>query len=145
MRRDNQENPNIPGVSDVLRAGHKKDIIYHHETVSRRTVCIYHPRRQSVNYVSHGEAYHDYSHGFRAVDDSAEVRYVERDGSRHRETLPMATILNDEHLYRLLSPHRLDIRRQYQPRIRRPKRSMLDPAVTSPQESRRRPPPRRRA
>ncbi|MBU0527797.1 hypothetical protein KKE92_04910 [Candidatus Micrarchaeota archaeon] len=145
MRRDNPENPNIPGVSDVLRAGHKKDIIYHRETVARRTVCIYHPRVQSVNYVSHEETYADYSHAFRAVDDSVEVRYIERDGSRHSETLPMATILNDEHLYRLLSDHKIDIRRQYQPRIRNPKRSMIDPTVIAPQEERRLPPPRRRA
>jgi len=144
-RRDNPDNPNIPGVSDVLRAGHKKDIIYHNETVSRRTVCIYHPRRQSVNYVSHHDRYMDYSHGFRAVDDSVEVRYVERDGSRHSETLPMATILNDEHLYRMLSDHRLDIRRQYQPRVRQPRRSMLDPSVIPRQEGRARPIPRRRA
>ncbi len=145
IRIDNPENPVIPGVSDVLRAGHKKDIIYHNETVARRTVCIYHPRAQSVNFTSHGERYHDYSHGFRAVDDSVEVRYVERDGSRHRETLPIASILNDEHLYRLLSDHRIDIRRQYQPRIKKPRRSRLDPAILPPQEGRPRPIPRRRA
>jgi hypothetical protein len=143
IRRDNPENPVIPGVSDVLRAGHKKDIIYHRETVARRTVCIYHPREQGVHF-QHGETYADYSHGFRAVDDSVEVRYVERDGSRHQETLPMANVLDDEHLYRLLSDHRLDIRRQYQPKVRRPRRSMLDPTVIPPQEDRPQPIPRRR-
>ena len=97
-----------------IRAGQSKDIIYHPEAQRKNTVCIFHPRVQGVNYVSHPDTYWDYSHGARYLLNSARVIYYNRDGSvRRRRTMPVDEIYRDRNLYRLLSPSRMDVRQFY--------------------------------
>lgn len=109
-----------------IRAGHKKDIIYHPETTRRQSVCIFHPRVQGVNFTSHDDLYRDYSHGARYILNqeqdphnprrtrpAARVIYHNPDGSSREVRMTIDQIIRDRSLYQLLSPQRMDIRTLY--------------------------------
>jgi hypothetical protein len=96
-----------------VRAGQNKDIIYHPETVKRKSACIYHPREQGVNYVSHEDTYADYSHGARFISGKVRVIVHNRDGTTSETTMDMAQLLRNKDIYRLLSTTRMDISRIY--------------------------------
>ena len=92
----------------IIRAGGSKNIIYHPEAQRKNNVCIFHPRQQGVNYVSHPDTYWDYSHGSRFLLNSARVIYYNRDGSvQRRRTMSVDEIYRDRNLYRILSPSRM--------------------------------------
>ncbi len=113
-----------------IRAGQSKDIIYHPEAQRKSTVCIFHPRVQGVNFVSHPDSYWDYSHGARYLlnveqDPSspgrtrpaARVIYYNQDGSVQRaRRMTVDEIYRDQNLYRVLSPQRMDVRQFYRRR-----------------------------
>lgn len=113
-----------------IRAGQSKDMIYHPEAQRGSTVCIFHPRAQGVNYVSHPDTYWDYSHGARYLLNveqdpnspgrtrgAARVIYYNQDGSIQRtERMSIDEIYRHQSLYQLLSPQRMDVRRFYRRR-----------------------------
>ncbi len=115
---------------DVIRSGHKKDVIYHPGTnqgayivasggrrikVADRGVAIY-LRGIQPPAIPHEETFYDYSHGIRFVHGQVRLRITEPDGSTHTETMSMRDLLNHPEFYSLLSSMRMDIDTLYRTR-----------------------------